>query len=302
MTLRHMKIFCALVENDCNTTKTAEALNMTQPAISQAIHEMEEYYSVKLFDRIRRKLVITDAGRYLFKQAKHISSLFEDTEKELSETETKGKLSVGGSLTIGSLFLPEFISTYEKIHPDTEIKGIVAPTNVLEQKILSFELDFALIEGIAHSRDLIIEEFMDDELCVVSAANGKYSDGQVISIEEFKKEKILVREASSGTREVLDHATEKAGFSINPVFESYSSTGIINAALCGIGIAVIPYRVAFPYINYGALVKIEVKGLDLGRKFFVIRHREKELSSPAKDFLDFCRSFETELPAPIYIK
>ena len=76
MTLRHMNIFHALCENDCNTTKTAEALNMTQPAVSQAIKEMEQYYGVMLFDRVGRKLVLTKAGELLHSYAAHISALF----------------------------------------------------------------------------------------------------------------------------------------------------------------------------------------------------------------------------------
>lgn len=302
MTLRHMKILCALFENDCNTTKTAEALNMTQPAVSQAIHEMEEFYNIKLFDRIHRKLFITEAGMFLLKRAKHISSLFDEAEKELREMDTRGSISVGGSLTIGSLFLPEYTRVFKKNHPDADIKALVAPTNVLEQKILSFELDFAMIEGIAHNPDIVSEEYMDDELCVVSAAGGKYSNGQILSVNEFRNEKIIVRESSSGTRDVLDHATEKAGFIINPSWESFSTTGIINAALSGYGIAVVPYRAVYPYINHGALVRMDVEGLDFSRKFYIIRHKDKQLSSAAKEFLEFCRNYETGLPVPIYIK
>ena len=87
MTLRHMRIFRALYDNDCNTTKTAEALNMTQPAVSQAIKELEQYYGVSLFDRVGRKLVITEAGMVLLKYAVHISSLFEIAEKEVKDFE-----------------------------------------------------------------------------------------------------------------------------------------------------------------------------------------------------------------------
>lgn len=302
MTLRHMRILCALFENDCNTTKTAAALNMTQPAVSQAIHEMEDFYGTKLFERIGRRLSVTDAGRALLRKAKHISSLFDDAERELREIDARGKISVGATLTIGALFLPKFAAEYTEENPGTEIRSLVAPTNVLEQKVLSYELDFALIEGIAHDPDLVIEDFMDDELCVVAAPGGKYSPEQIISTEEFKNEKILVREASSGTREVFDHATEKAGFRIEPLWESFSTTAIIHAAICGLGIAVIPFRMAYPYIDYGALIRIRVEGLDLRRKFFLIRHREKQLSASAREFLEFCNNHDSELPVPVYVK
>lgn len=302
MTLRHMRIFCALCKNNCSTTKTAEALNMTQPAISQTLREMEEFYQIKLFDRIGRKLVITNAGKILLNYATHISSLFDEAEKELHDYDRCGSLSVGATLTIGSLFLPRYVKIFNDSYPETEVKGLVAPTNILEQKILSFELDLALIEGIAHDPNIISEEYMDDELCIVAPSGGAFAHNQVISIEEFKKQRILVREFGSGTREVFDRAAERAGFSVTPSWEAISTTALVNAVLSGLGIAVIPYRVVSPFLDYGVLVNIKVEGFDLNRKFYVIRHKDKELTTAAKNFLESCETYESEYPAPDYLK
>ena len=76
MTIRHMLIFRSVCENGYNSTKTAEALHMTQPAVSLAIKELEQYYGVHLFDRIGRGLQITDAGQHFLQYAIHISDLF----------------------------------------------------------------------------------------------------------------------------------------------------------------------------------------------------------------------------------
>lgn len=300
MTLRHMRIFRALCENDCSTTKTAEALNITQPAISQAIREMEEYYEIRLFDRVGRKLVITKAGKILLGYASHISALFDDAERELRDYDLHGSLSVGATLTIGSLFLPAYVKAFKDSYPAIEVKGLVAPTNILEQKILSYELDIALIEGITHDPNIISEEYMNDELCVVAPSNGKYVSGQSISIEEFKKEKILLREFGSGTREVFDRAAEKAGFSVTPSWESISTIALVNAVLSGLGVSVLPFRTVEPYVNQGSLVNINVEGLDLNRKFYIVRHREKELTTAAENFLESCRCYESKYPSPVY--
>lgn len=300
MTLRHMRIFRALYDNDCNTTKTAEALNMTQPAVSQAIKELEQYYGVSLFDRVGRKLVITEAGMVLLKYAVHISSLFEIAEKEVKDVDQNGEVKIGATLTIGSLFLPKYVKNFKNKYPKTEVKGLVAPTNLLEMKILSFELDFALIEGIAHHPDIISKEYMDDALCVVTLADGKYESEQTISIEEFKNQPVLVREAGSGTREIFERAAEKAGFSVTPSWEAISTVAIVNATLSGLGMAVLPYRVVYPYIKDGSLIKINVEKLDLNRKFYIIRHKDKHLSKAAKNFLSSCEEYKSEYPVPVY--
>jgi len=145
MTLRHLKIFIAICDNDFNTTKAAASLHMAQPAVSLALSEIEKYYGVKLFDRIGRRLSITEAGKRFHEYASRITLLFDDMEKGMRDWDTFGKLRVGASIAIGSRFLPEYVSRFYETHPGTDVQVLVAPTDQLEQKLLSNELDFALI-------------------------------------------------------------------------------------------------------------------------------------------------------------
>ena len=80
MTIRHMMIFRAVCETGFHFTKAAEVLHMTQPAVSLAIKELEQYYGVRLFDRFGRRLYITDAGKHFLQYAIHICDLFQDME------------------------------------------------------------------------------------------------------------------------------------------------------------------------------------------------------------------------------
>ena len=100
MTIRHMIIFRTVCENGYNSTKAAEVLHMTQPAVSLAIKELEQYYGVHLFDRIGRRLQITDAGQHFLQYAIHISDLFSDMETRLRDWDSKGVLRIGASITI----------------------------------------------------------------------------------------------------------------------------------------------------------------------------------------------------------
>lgn len=85
MTIRHLKIFLAVCDGGCNTTRAAEALTMAQPAVSLALKELEQYYGVVLFDRVGRHLQITAAGKRLWEYASHITSLFDDMEKGMRD-------------------------------------------------------------------------------------------------------------------------------------------------------------------------------------------------------------------------
>lgn len=95
MTLRHLRIFLAVCDGGCNTTRAAEALHMTQPAVSLAIRELEAHYGALLFDRLGRRLSLTGAGQRLLAHARRISSEFEELEEELRGWERPGRLSLG---------------------------------------------------------------------------------------------------------------------------------------------------------------------------------------------------------------
>lgn len=300
MTLRHMRIFRCVCENGYNTTKAADAMHMTQPAVSLAIRELEQYYGVSLFDRIGRRLQITEGGHRLLQYATHISSMFDDMEKTMRDWDYFGLLRVGASVTIGSQFLPNYVNSFYHRHPGTDVHVLVAPSAELEQKILSSELDIVLMEGIPHSRDLICEEYMEDHLSVVCPANGVFRQGELLSIAEFKTQKFLLREPGSGTREVFDRVIQEAGFSVTPVWEAMSTTALVNAVINGLGIAILPHRMIIGPLERGQVVTVGVEGLDFYRRFQIVYHKDKYLTSSAKAFLDLCRNYEADYPHPIY--
>lgn len=300
MTLRHMKIFASVCENNCNTTKAAEAMHMTQPAVSLAIRELEQYYGVALFDRIGRRLRLTEAGQRFWEYASHISALFEDMEKGMRNWDSFGLLRVGASITIGSQFLPSYVKAFYNRYPGTEVRVLVAPSDELEQRILTSELDFALIEGVAHHPSILSEEYMEDHLTVICPANGYFQNGQVLTVEEFKQQKFLLREPGSGTREVFDRAAESAGFSVQPIWEAMSTTALVNAVINGLGIAVLPHRMVTGPLERGLITAVRVEGMDFRRRFHIIWHKKKYLTGSAKAFIDLCRNYETDYPLPRY--
>lgn len=300
MTLRHMKIFASVCENNCNTTKAAEAMHITQPAVSLAIRELEQYYGVTLFDRIGRRLRLTEAGQRFWEYASHISALFEDMEKGMRNWDSFGLLRVGASITIGSQFLPSYVKAFYNCYPGTEVRVLVASSDELEQRILTSELDFALIEGVAHHPSILSEEYMEDHLTVICPANGYFQNGQVLTVEEFKQQKFLLREPGSGTREVFDRAAESAGFSVQPIWEAMSTTALVNAVINGLGIAVLPHRMVTGPLERGLVTAIRVEGMDFRRRFHITYHKEKFLTTSAKAFIDLCRNYETDYPLPRY--
>ena len=300
MTLRHIRIFLALCEHDCNTTRTAEALHMTQPAVSLALREIEAHYGVVLFDRIGRRLRITAAGERFASYASRIAALFDDMERQMYGWDRCGLLRVGASITIGSQFLPSYVKRFCSLHPGAEIQAMVAPSELLEQKLMDNLLDLALMEGIPHVPALRSEEYMEDHLVVIVPTDGPFCPGQQLSQAEFRQQKFLLRERGSGTREDFERVTERAGFTVSPTWEATSTTALVNAVISGLGIAVLPYRMVSAPLARGLVSAVTVDGLDFRRKFRIVYHQDKFLTAQARDFISLCQHCEETTSPPQY--
>ncbi len=300
MTLRHMIIFRTVCDVGYNSTKAAEALHITQPAVSLAIKELEQYYGVHLFDRIGRRLQITDAGRHFLQYAIHISDLFEKMETGLRDWNAKGILRVGASITIGSQFLPNYVKAFTNNFPGTDVRVVVEQSDRLEKKLLANEIDCALIEGMAHDPNIVSKAYMEDRLSVICSIEKGWKQGQIISLEEFKNQRFLLREHGSGTRELFDQVMEQAGIRITPAWEAMSTTALVNAVINGLGISVLPHRMILPVLNRGLILTVRVQNLTFRRNYYIIYHKDKFLTTSAKNFMELCRNYEVDYPFPQY--
>lgn len=111
MTLRHMKIFVSVYQNN-GITRASEELHLAQPSVSLAIRELEDYYGIRLFDRISRRLYVTEQGKMFYDYALHIVSLFDEMELGIRNWEHMGTLRIGSSITIGNFLLPGLIKKF----------------------------------------------------------------------------------------------------------------------------------------------------------------------------------------------
>lgn len=300
MTIRHIRIFLAVCECGNNITKAAAKLYMTQPAVTAAIHEIEKEYGVPLFDRISKRLYLTEAGKRFREYAMRIFALFDDMEKDLKEWESSGVLRVGASITIGSQFMPSYVEAFSASHPCADVRVRISPSNLLEKDLIENKLDFALVETPVHEKALTAEAYMEDSLSIICPARAPFRPGQVLSKEEFQQQRFLLRERGSGTREVFDQAIERAGISVCPAWEGMSTTALVNAVLHGLGIAVVPRRMITGPLERGLLYTISVKGLSLKRCFYVVHHKDKLMTKPFQDFIQLCKNYELDYPLPRY--
>lgn len=287
MTLRHLKIYVTVCETG-STTAAGEKLKIAQPSISLAISELENYYGIKLFDRIAKRLHITEAGKHFFEYATHIVALFEDMEKEIKNFDVVGVIRIGASVTIGNYLLPGYIKTFKQIHPQMDVKVIIDNTEKIQQYILANRIDIGLIEGVVHSPYLIEHQFRDDELVMICGNGHPFANEKDIEISRLANATFILREEGSAGREIFDSTMAAHGLKIIPAWESTSTQAIIRAVRADLGISVLPYLLVKDALIRKEISQFRIIGIQLNRKFSVIYHKNKYLTKSAKDFISLC--------------
>ncbi len=282
MTLRHMRIF-VMVCRCKSVTAAAEKLMIAQPAVSLAIKELEQYYGVKLFDRISHKMFLTTEGKRLFLYANKIVSLFDEADSDIRDWDSFGILRIGSSVTIGTCLLPDYVKRFHSQYPKVKILVTIDNSAEIEKKVMENQLDFAFIEGTIHSNNIVCHRFLKDELVLVCGASDP-SYPEEVSLEALEKFPFILREKGSGTRELFDSTLLTKGITVTPEWESISTEAIISAVSKGLGVSVLPLRLVKDELSAMKLKQIRVHGLSFKRFFCLIYHKEKHFSKSVLSF------------------
>lgn len=294
MTLRHMKIFVAVCEND-GVTAAAKKLFIAQPSVSLAIRELEEYYGIRLFDRISRKLYITEQGKEFLKYASYIVSLFDELESKIKNWDQAGILRIGSSITIGNYLLPSLVKEFTKKHPQIKVQVTIDNSEEVEKKVIKNKVDFGLIEGISHSNQIKKIKFRKDKLVLICGKNHPLSKINEVELDELIKYDFILREKGSGSRELFDSTMLIHDVKIEPMGESISTRAIIQSVIAGLGLSVVPYLLVKEDMEKGNIHGINIKGMAFNRDYYIIHHKNKYLSDLASDFISTCKKEEGDI-------
>ena len=289
MTFRHLKIFLT-VSDLGSMTAAAKTLFIAQPTVSQAISELEDYYGIKLFDRLSKRLFITEKGTQLLSYARHIIALANEMEQVMKNPDKSGMIKVGATLTIGTYLLPKLVNEFAKHYPLLKVKATTKNTQDIEMLILQNAIDFAVVEGVVHTPDIIATPFMDDQLLLVCGRSHPLYKVKNIAPVELSNLQFIVREQGSGTRELFDNMMATQEIQWQLAWECNGSDVLKSAAISGIGVAVISQRLVEDELKTGDLFSIKIDGINLKRKFSVIYHKNKYLTPTMKAFIALCHA------------
>lgn len=294
MTLRHLRVFLAVYQTQ-NVTRAAERLHMTQPTVTRAVQELERYYGVRLFERINRRLYITQSGRQLYARAVHIVGSFDRMEKELKNWDEFGLLRIGATPTLASVLLPKTLMTFEKKHPKLRVRCSVENGTHLQEALADDRLDFALIEGEVAAEHLHAEPFSEDRLILLLPPDDPHRNAPALTLRELAESPLLLREKGSMGRSFLDRVFAAHDLPLEPLMESISTHAIIQAVHAGLGISFLPQRLIRHSVESGFVATRAVDDEPFVRRNFAVWHEDKFLTRSARELLEDFRRCSADL-------
>lgn len=256
-------------------TKAAEELCITQPAVTRHIKELEKQFRARLFERQGNRIALTGAGLVMQRHVMNMQELSRQLEQEidlLNETR-RGSLKLGASTTIAQYVLPPVLAKFHKASRDVRLTLLNANTEQIEQSLLAGEIELGLIEGDSRRREIRYIPFAIDEIVLVSgAANVKASKSR-IGLEKLRSLPLIMREAGSGTLEVLTHELKNRNMKLSDlsIEMSLGSTEAIKSYLMHSDcMAFISRHAVAREIESGILKIVEIDDFAIHRQFSFI--------------------------------
>ena len=287
MTLEQLRIFLAVAEHQ-HFTRAAEALFVTQPAVSAAIQSLEAQYSVKLFHRIGRRIEITEAGKLLQIEAQRILALVAQTERGLRELNNlrRGELKLGVSLTIGNYWLPDKISQFKRQYPGITVNCLLGNAEEICEGTATGVFDLGLVTGGVKPalQDCVQQDIVGYErLQIVVGQSHSWFRRSQVTVEELLTTPWVMREPGSGTQRMFEQALQKWGIPVSQleVILVLPSSEMVKAVVeSGSGAAALPELMVYKELQLGRLHTIRVveqdgRLLEIVQPVLKLKHRQR---------------------------
>lgn len=298
ITLRQLETFAAVARLG-SFSRAAEALHLTQPAVSIQIRQLAETVGMPLFDQSGRALRLTAAGDELLATTRRLDDIWNRFESAIDELRglKRGKLRVA-LVTTAKYFLPRMLGAFCKRYPDISIELEIANRDRVVERLRNNEDDLYVMSYPPDDLDIVVHPFLDNEM-VVLAPLGHWAAERRVSLAELGDEPFLLREPGSGSRRAIDDFARQAGIKLRVRLALGSNEALLELAGTGMGLAVISRHALGERLDGEGLVILDVEGFPLHRPWNLVHLRQKILPVPARAFLDeMLTSASGTLPGP----
>ena len=296
ITLKQLSVFVTIYQTG-STSRASEALHLSQSAVSSALTELESRLQMPLFERVGRRLNQHPNAHPIYIQAQAI--LEQSLTLEHYHKHRAGQIHIGASTTIGNYVLPPLLATLYTALPDANVDLYIANTQEVVSEVEQLNIDIALVEGMPRPTDMkVIEQraWRTDTLMIFAKRDSQwlkafsaYNDSDncyELSAEQLATLPLLVREAGSGTRQIIDEQLLQHLPHAEIIMAIKQSEAIKHMVNADIGLGCLSQHVIQAELEKGELVQVKVAGIDLSRTWWLVWHKARHQSPIWQSFID----------------
>ena len=288
LNVHRLQLFLAVAEHG-SYTKAAQALHISQPAVSAQIRRLEEELGVRLFWQSGRRTLLTDAGEALRVQAKRIVALCEETLRIMDEFRDvkRGRLRIGATTTPGVYLLPALLRKLVEENPLLDVDFAIGNRSEVIARLLDCEHDVALVAGAMPDHPALKVVHLDDEeLIPFGSPDSELARRKTVTAEEFVAQRLFVREPGSGTRETVDSLFARLNLVPRERVELPNNEAIRQAVEANMGYAILFRSAVEKDLRRGTLVEINVPELHCVRGIWLVYRKGQFLSAAIRRFFE----------------
>ncbi|HEY2989309.1 MAG TPA: LysR family transcriptional regulator, partial [Candidatus Binatia bacterium] len=278
-------------------TQAGKVLQITQPSVSALIIDLQNELKVKLFEKLGIRPHLTEAGRRLLQLAEDTLAIIEKIPQEMDDVNglRKGKLTVGGSGFAGATLLPTVVQGFKKAFPLIEIKVIIQPSLVLEEKLLNGELDIGLMGMAPKSRLIEAKPYREEKVVVIAPPHHPLAKKRSVPLKLLAQEPMVVDEKGTLSREMVEEVFKRNRLPFAPALEinvlSAGRDAIKSSVANGLGIGFIPEHCIPLEVKAGLLTVLNVADLKLKRAMYLAFHHKRRQNSLVRAFIEFAENY-----------
>lgn len=277
MNLHLLRIFVSVVEAG-SFSRAAEALEISQPAVSKGVRELESQLETTLLDRQGRSFMPSEPGQALYNYGRSIFAL----EREAQETLAafygleRGSLTIGASTTIATYWLPPLIAEFHSRHPHIEIRVLSENTKQIVELLIDCRLDVALIEGWVADPRVEARPWFKEEMVVIATHSPELAMLDPVSMSD--ESVWVVREHGSGSREATEALLRDLGTQPSRTIEVGSNEAIVQSVSSGIGLGLVPRICARDQLRLGQVRQLDIRKPAIQRQLYRVRLPHRTIS------------------------
>jgi DNA-binding transcriptional LysR family regulator len=293
----HLVRLFVTVAAEHSFSRSAEILNISQPAVSKGVLALERQLGLTLLDRSQPQLPLTEAGRILYIHAQALFANERQAEAALNQMRglAQGRLIIGASTTIGNYLLPPLVSAFHHEYPDIHLSLVISNTNELVRQLLERPLDLAVVEGPVDATGVDLIPWQHDQLVVIAPPHHDSGKAQHVPLAALDHELFLLRETGSATRAVIDAHLLKRDITLPATMEVGNNEAIKQMVMAGVGLGLVPEATCAAEVAAHRLARLHVAELTIPRQFWRLDVPGRPRSPAAQAFtalLDHARQKE----------